>query len=554
MKKKNLFMLALASLAFVACSNEDIVPIEDIDYDVATDPKGDAWVAVGVKTSSQANSRGLNTPDHQNGTAVESELKKVRAIFFTDDADPKVTADILLTSAQAGVDATGQPTGSAGTAFKVPATSKRILIVANPSSTFQNDPVNSKWSTGTEYSIVNAALTDKASDISSTNGFMMTNAKGELEPSITAADVTAGLGTLGDPKSLTLYKTDAGAKANPLTINIDRVVAKVRVTITQTSSKADISEAKWVLNTTNKSYYPLSLRTTTWLEQYAGAGGGFRSPFDQYKKGSYRIDPNYTTHPVGAYNVYDENTVDAGGTAIPWHTNLTGPESEYCLENTQNQAGNTHDNTTQILVKAKYMPKEYQKADGTTTTDQETNGDWMLIDGGFYTFTTLMDWIERELKYKYLNNHPDPTVITTPLTTAFNKYLVGISLAAVPLPGTAAAADITTLMLKFNATKSDILLEDDRAKTVDVLTYYKGGYGFYKAMIKHDDTNLATNELGEFGVVRNSVYDISVTKFNDPGYPTIPPVTTDPDEDDDLRMSILIDVNPWTWYTQEVEF
>lgn len=553
MKKKNLFMLALASLAFVACSNEDIVPVvEDTDYDVATDPKGDAWVAVGIITPSQ--SRGLNNPDYQNGTAVESELKKVRAIFFTDDADPKVTADILLTSAQAGVDATGQPTGSAGTAFKVPGTSKRILIVANPSPNFQNDAANSKWSTDTPYSTVNAALTDKASDISSTNGFMMTNAKGELEPSITAADVTAGLGTLGDPKPLTLYKTDAGAKANPLTINIDRVVAKVRVTITQTSAKADISEAKWVLNTTNKSYYPLSLRTPTWLEQQNVPSGGFRAPFDQYKKGSYRIDPNYTAHPAGSYNVYDENTVDAGATAIPWHTNSTGPESEYCLENTQNQAGNTHDNTTQILVKAKYMPKEYKKADGTTTTTQETNGDWMLIDGGFYTFTTLMDWIERELKYKYLNNHPDPSVITTPLTTAFNKYLEGISQTAVPLPATADDAAITALMQDFEDTKTDILGVDDRAKTVGVLTYYKGGYSFYKAMIKHDDTSLATNELGEFGVVRNSVYDISVTKFNEPGYPTIPPVTIDPDEDDDLRMSILINVNPWTWYVQEVEF
>ena len=548
MKKKNLFMLALASLAFVACSNEDIVPIEDIDYDVATDPKGDAWVAVGIITPSQ--SRGLNNPDYQNGTAVESELKKVRAIFFTDDADPKVTADILLTSAQAGVDAAGQPTGSAGTAFKVPGTSKRILIVANPSPTFQNDAVKENWSTNTAYSVVNAALTNTAASISSTNGFMMTNAKGELEPSITAADVTAGLGALGDPKPLTLYKTDAGAKANPLTINIDRVVAKVRVTITQTSSKADISEAKWVLNTTNKSYYPLSERTPTWLEQQNVPSGGFRAPFDQYKKGSYRIDPNYDGNHAGAYNVYDE-THDEVANLIPWHT--TG-ESEYCLENTQNQAGNTHDNTTQILVKAKYMPKEYKKADGTTTTTQETNGDWMLIDGGFYTFTTLMDWIERELKYKYLNTHPNPAIITTPLTTAFNKYLEGISLTAVPLPATADAAAIALLKTAFEGKKADILLEDDRAKTVDVLTYYKGGYSFYKAMIKHDDTSLATNELGEFGVVRNSVYDISVTKFNDPGYPTIPPVTIDPDEDDDLRMSILIDVNPWTWYVQEVEF
>ena len=35
-------------------------------------------------------------------------------------------------------------------------------------------------------------------------------------------------------------------------------------------------------------------------------------------------------------------------------------------------------------------------------------------------------------------------------------------------------------------------------------------------MIKHDDTDKALNELGEFGVVRNSVYDINVNKFNNP--------------------------------------
>ncbi len=538
-------MLALASMAFVACSNEDIVPVvEDIDYGVVTDPTGEAWVAMAIKTPSQANSRGLNNPDYQNGTAVESELKKVRAIFFTADVDPEVTADITLTNAEAGVDATGQPTGSAGTAFKVPATSKRILIVANPSSTFQNDGVNNKWITGTKYSVVNAALTNTAASISSTNGFMMTNAKGDLEPSVTDAGAT-----LGDPKDLSLYKTDAGAKANPLTINIDRVVAKVRVTITQTSAKADISDAKWVLNTTNKSYYPLSKRTPTWLEQQNVPTGGFRAPFDQYKKGSYRIDPNYTSH-AGAYNVYDE-THDEVANPIPWHLTT---ESEYCLENTQNKAGNTHDNTTQILVKAKYMPKEYKTADGQTTTDQEISKDWMMIDGGFYTFTTLMDWIEAELNYKYLSNHPDPSIITTPLTTALNKYLDDIGVTAITLPATADAAAIALLKTAFTAKQAAVELEDDRAKTVGVLTYYKGGYSFYKAMIKHDDTNLAVNELGEFGVVRNSVYDITVTKFNEPGYPTIPPVTADPDEDDDLRMSILIDVNPWTWYTQEVEF
>ena len=71
-------------------------------------------------------------------------------------------------------------------------------------------------------------------------------------------------------------------------------------------------------------------------------------------------------------------------------------------------------------------------------------------------------------------------------------------------------------------------------------------------MIKHDDTSAATNELGEFGVVRNSVYDINVKKFNNPGYPAIPDPDPDtPDESDESWLSIEITPNPWTWYTQE---
>lgn len=73
-------------------------------------------------------------------------------------------------------------------------------------------------------------------------------------------------------------------------------------------------------------------------------------------------------------------------------------------------------------------------------------------------------------------------------------------------------------------------------------------------MIKHDDTDLAVNELGEFGVVRNSVYDINVNKFNNPGYPDVPkPDPGEEDEDEDGWLSIKINVNPWTWYTQTEE-
>ena len=82
--------------------------------------------------------------------------------------------------------------------------------------------------------------------------------------------------------------------------------------------------------------------------------------------------------------------------------------------------------------------------------------------------------------------------------------------------------------------------------------YYDGGVSYYKIMIKHDDSDKAMNEFGEFGVVCNSVYDINIKGFNNPGYPTIPDPDPDtPDENDETWLSIQINVNPWTWYSQE---
>ena len=201
------------------------------------------------------------------------------------------------------------------------------------------------------------------------------------------------------------------------------------------------------------------------------------------------------------YNAYTSTSAPS-----TWNdpTTTVNKVAEYCLENTQTATHNVHAYTTHVLLKAKFIPSEYGRPapnNNNPSTAQEADpklvGDWMLINGGFYTFATLMEWIEAELKAKY------------------------------------AAAK-------------------DRAITVTGLTYYVGAVSYYKIMIKHDDTSAVTNELGEFGVVRNSVYDINVKKFNNPGYPAIPdPDEGTPDESDEGWLSIEIIPNPWTWYTQE---
>lgn len=109
-------------------------------------------------------------------------------------------------------------------------------------------------------------------------------------------------------------------------------------------------------------------------------------------------------------------------------------------------------------------------------------------------------------------------------------------------------------MANFREKQSEIETLSRRGCTVGDLSYYAEGFNYYKAMIRHDDTNEALNELGEFGVVRNSVYDILVRAINKPGYPEIPTPGEEPDEEEGNYLSVQIKVNPWTWYSQEEEF
>ena len=143
---------------------------------------------------------------------------------------------------EAGLDANGIPSGAAGKAFKVPATSKRILIIANPSPKFEAktaSETDQKWPVGTTYATVNAALDDTSASMTTAGKFMMSNAKGSLEPS----DEDEASGTFGEPVDfISLCNWRQVATNNPISIRIDRVVSKVRVYVTVDSdAKATIS-------------------------------------------------------------------------------------------------------------------------------------------------------------------------------------------------------------------------------------------------------------------------------------------------------------------------
>lgn len=554
MKKKNFFMLALAAMAFAACSNEDLIPGDD-GGNVTIDPNGDAWVALSIKSASVPGSRGLNNPDQEDGTQAESEVNSATAIFFNGpNGTSVVTKVVTLTSAQIGTPTQDPNTTGSGKAFQIPAKSKTILLIAN------SDGISLPAITEgvTTYNDVNAVMAAAATSLRTTiakdNQFLMTNAKGDLEPSDAAGNTT----------ELTLYGTSTLAEASPMTIHVDRVVAKVRVYTeggATNTPTAEVFSSGWVLNVTNKLYYPASKRTLTFNEDplnvAAGGRGTCKSPFDQYKIGSYRIDPNYSTNndwstPVtysANYNYFDA----ADYSTIVWNTVNT--DTEYCLENTQTEPYNVHAYTTQVLVKANFAPKGLTKVDGMEFNVAQ-NEDWLIIKGpgaGYYTYTSILGYIEKELTNKYTDQ--SPTTFPTPITNALNDYIgyLGLTKVTIPADKGADTPDVAAGKVRgeFAALEATVKTSSLGGKDNGTIAYYSSGISYYKIMIKHDDTNVVWNKLGEFGVVRNSVYDVRISKFLNPGFPSIPdPDPNTKDEEEDQYLSLEIVINPWTWYTQ----
>ena len=552
MKKMYYFAATLLIMLFAACSNDHIG--QDDDDGIVTDPTGEAWISLDIKTTApKALGRALNNPDKEMGTPAESAVSKLRVIFF--DENRNVTADKSFTfgtNSEAGEP--GQPEGILGTAFKVPAASKRILVIANPSVDLPDVGLFNS------YDDFNQAIVAVAS-LSTPSYFMMTNAKGDLEPSQAN----------GDETDLTLYNSASKAESQPLSIHIDRAVAKVRVytdngNISSNNLKANISEPGWVLNATNKRYFPVSKRVKTWME---GTSRGCITPFDQYDLGSYRIDPNHDVQPLMSdpgfasylqeYN-YEMNAANIASSA--WHpTEISVDNVEYCLENTQTADHNVWAYTTQVLFKVIYSPKGLIDPDKNVynnPADNVNNGellpgtDWLMVNGGYYTWNLLMDYIKAELLYKYTSEDKDPTVIyTAALSKTLNSYLKAIGTPEVSTDRGNGTSETRAneVVDNFNQKRSNV--ENYGAFRHGTVSYYKGGVNYYPIMIKHDDTDQVYNEFGEFGVVRNSMYDIAVKSFNNPGYPIV--IEPDPDKKDEFEawLAIEIGVNPWTWYVQE---
>lgn len=450
------------------------------------------------------------------------------------------------------------------------------LVILNNKDKDNKDKVSmpvSTTSTTDTYGTWNASA-NATNLLDNTKGFYMANA-----PEFTEAGVEPT--TLVQIKGI--YRTKEEAQSKPgTTIHVERGLAKVTVksspnnyfaeggaNVTGSNYSSDkVQITNWALDVTNKKSFPVHVTsglkggtttsegetvtgypdiwknesgttpaTSRFVSQLPGTGA--------FKRVYWGIDPNYSTNYTtveackGAFNVLG-NAEITGNVANPL----------YCLENTFDISHMMQGQTTRVIFKAKYTPK-----DGLAETD-----------GTFYTIGNMTTILKKADLETTVNNAatsvlPGCTVDYTNLETG-GSHVITLADIKYGTPSAVLEAE------KIYGTKKgkDIVKEiNDKLGLkagVGINTYLKG-VTYYIARIKHfgngltpwaagNETYGANNDanntkyLGRYGVLRNNLYDLTINTISGPGYPDVPDVKpTDPDDEDTKYISVSVKILDW---------
>ena len=512
-------------------------------------------------------------PEFKPGDANEYDVKDVTLLIFKQAGASEGTYTFVET-ADLGTMAPWVKDGSNGitTAATITAklnsvdlTSQYYALVVLNNKDKKNDLKVKMPSKDQTYSNWNSAsTTDGTKFADNTNGFYMANA-----PQFTA----------GTPTTLVkidkVYASKQAAETNPATtIHVERGLAKVTVASLPTAQtptgtkysndKVDITA--WNLDVTNKSTFPIHTLTglttnfaTIWEASTAAAPstGRFVDGANKaFKRVYWGIDPNYNTDYKtveacqGAFNVLAANATITGDAATP----------QYCLENTFDINHMMQGQTTRVVFKAKYTPKDFK--DNETFYKIGNNTD-------LWSKTTLEEQIKA--KAQEVLKEADASKITVDLKATDNnieenagtKILIEANVQH-------NSANVTDVQIKAINEKLGLKAATKTDPIVGIATY-ASGVSYYIARVKHfgdvltpwkegaetygtDNAEQNNKYLGRYGVLRNNWYELTVGKVSGPGYPDVPTIKPEvPDDENDKYISVSVKILDWAKRSQTVD-
>lgn len=415
-------------------------------------------------------------------------------------------------------------------------------------------------------------LTLSVTDWAGSDGFYMANA-----PLKGSAASPATLVPIDKDK---IYASEAKAKEDAstcaATVYVERGVAKMTVAdpgtitvkdkATNTDTESTVKFSNWALDITNKKTYA--------VHNIDGLKSDFgdiwkTDPSNRFIGTNNRVywgkDPNYDNNDLkltdkDADRQAEFNFITATSEINKDFTNATITNPVYCLENTFNLTNMYQGQTTRVIFKAKYTPK-----DGLAETD-----------GTFYTIGNMTTILKKADLEKAVN-------------AAATSVLSGCTVDYTNLETEGGSHVITTADIKDDTGKALVADKDYSGKTgtqivkeindklgltdgagraeamVGINTYLEGET-YYIARVKHfgdvltkwnSGENYADNNkqyLGRYGMLRNNWYELTVGNVYGPGYPGVPPVDpTLPDDENEKYLSVSVKILSWAKRSQSVD-
>ncbi len=492
MKTKGLFLSALFMGAILAgCSNED-----EVLNNEGNNTKSDSYIAVNIVNPSAASSRAA---DDANGTDEENAVNSALFVFFKDGG-------AYVDASEVGADEFEWAEGT-GPASKI---SNAVIVLSKPSS--YPTSVLALLNTGMTVNDVKgknlSAIQTIVEDYSDTaNGFVMSNSvykDGSKEVVATP---------LSDSN---IQSTQDLAKENPVTISVERVLAKVSVeesaslTITGKDGKLDGNDVTLVpeiigyqlVQTNPKSYL---LKNIEGMSDSWNDAANYRS----YWAKSYTPD----SYGYCSYNdVKEDNSYLA-----------------YCHENTTAKAST-------LLVTAKIKP---QGATGEAVTI-------IKYKGMYYTEEGLNTYINSQMKDCYYTVSASGESVEK--SNDWSSYIEVVA-------SDATDAEPWAVMIQLkdypeNATAEEIAAADAVIDGLDEGMQWTDGSSYFYVEVKHD----AATDLS--AVIRNHFYQLTINSIEGLGTPVY-----DPDKvidefekptDEEYYIAAKIQILKWKIVSQNV--
>lgn len=573
MKIKHLFGLAVIAAMTASCSsNEDL---GTAGPGTGTNETGIGYATFTINLPSVSGSRAAGDPTMEEGDENEYAVKSATALIFqkygADEGSYKFVESVTLPTAAAD--------WSDDTTDGITTTSKKLVAKLTNVDTknqysvlvlLNNDKTGGVKvglpTVGQSYNNWNKkVLTPSVAELAASGDFYMANAP---------LNGTASPTTLVNIDNSKIYPTEEKAKTleSAATVFVERGVAKISVpqpakkTVKDKATKADtkssVEFSNWALDITNKKTYA--------VHNIDGLSTDFSAIWTtpRFIGTNSRVywgkDPNYNNKNLKLTDKDAERQAEFNFITATSDINLDFGKSTYCLENTFNLENMYQGQTTRVIFKAKYEPKD---ADGSLAD----------ADGTFYTIgnmTTILKEADLETAVNAVANPVLPTGYTidyTKFKTEEGSHVITLAdiknASGTPLvagtdysgkKGEDIVADINT--------KLGLTDGEGRAEAMVGINTYLKGVTYYIARVKHfgdDKTSWSSGSaydghndkyLGRYGMLRNNWYELNVGNVYGPGYPGVPPVDpTLPDDENEKYLSVSVKILSWAKWSHSYD-